>query len=201
MFFFSSPPSCVLLSCVLHCNLFVFGFRIICLAVHNLASTPCHEVTAVDMSSLFGFSFGALRLSHLTMLEILQGFTFLILPNEFTAILSFAYVSWIFEWQNTVIFLVHCVKIHILISSFSLFIHAVYRLHFWNSNHQDNWPINFSIFYLLDMEVLWVHLQKFCSGPLKWHRLSQSDSSEKQPKIKNKQTKNALNEWNRAKEW
>lgn len=38
------------------------------------------------------------------------------------------------------------------------------------------------------MEVLWVHLQKFCSGPLKWHRLSQSGSSEKQPKMRNKQT-------------
>lgn len=31
------------------------------------------------------------------------------------------------------------------------------------------------------MEVLWVHLQIFCSGPLKWHRLSQSGSSAKQP--------------------
>lgn len=44
--------------------------------------------------------------------------------------------------------------------------------------------INLSIFYLLDMEVLWVHLQKSCSGPLNSHWLSQSFSSEKQPKMK-----------------
>lgn len=27
--------------------------------------------------------------------------------------------------------------------------------------------------YLLDMDELWVHLQKFDSGPEKWQRLSQ----------------------------
>lgn len=44
--------------------------------------------------------------------------------------------------------------------------------------------------YLLDMDELWVHLQKFDSGPEKWQRLSQFWSSEKQPaiEIQNKKT-------------
>lgn len=33
------------------------------------------------------------------------------------------------------------------------------------------------------MDELWVHLQKFDSDPVKWHRLSQFWSSEKQPAI------------------
>lgn len=36
-------------------------------------------------------------------------------------------------------------------------------------------------FYSLDMDVLRVHLHRSCSGPLKWHSLSQFPSSEKQP--------------------
>lgn len=40
------------------------------------------------------------------------------------------------------------------------------------------------IFYLLEMDVLRVHLHRSCSGPLKWHSLSQFSSSEKQPEWK-----------------
>lgn len=51
--------------------------------------------------------------------------------------------------------------------------------------------------YLLDMDELWVHLQKFDSGRLKWHKLSQFRSSEKQPaseKHKKVRMKNTAND-------
>lgn len=44
------------------------------------------------------------------------------------------------------------------------------------------------------MDELWVHLQKFDSGPEKWQRLSQFWSSEKQPAIEI-QNKKKQNEW------
>lgn len=46
---------------------------------------------------------------------------------------------------------------------------------------------HWKIFYLLEMDVLRVHLHRSCSGPVKRHSLSQFSSSEKQPENENEE--------------
>lgn len=61
-----------------------------------------------------------------------------------------------------------------------------------NNNNTNECFIHFVLKFtdnLLDMDVLWVHLQKFDSGPENWQRLSQFGSSEKQPAKKRRKTK------------
>lgn len=49
------------------------------------------------------------------------------------------------------------------------------------------------------MDELCVHLQKFDSGPVKWHRLSQFWSSEKQPAIEIQEKKELNTQWQEKK--